>query len=520
MLLVLGLRRNGLFMKTRRTLIHFCLLGLAFMALPVTLRAQFAYNIVNGNITITHYTGTGGVVTIPNVIHGLPVTSIGNGAFYSPSVTMVLIPDSVTTIGYQAFFGCKSLTNVTIGSNVKSIGDWAFAFCPSLRSVNCRGNAPRLGGGYIFNGSLGTVYYLPGTTGWGPKLGGRPTVLWNPEVPYTYTTNNGAITITRYTGSNDMVTIPSVINNYPVTRLGTNAFIGCLFITNISIPNSIISIEDYAFGNCFGLTNVIVPNSVRSIGNFSFFDCVNLKSVTLGSNVAVVGVGAFSECYEMKNILIPDSVTNIEDEAFWDCDNLTNVFVPAGVAHVGNGAFHDCFSLSAIPVDANNQEYSSLAGVLFDKSQKTLIQFPAGMAGDYLIPDSVTNIGAFAFSDSLLSSAIIPDGVQTIGGYAFWGCGGLTNVFISDSVISIGDGSFQDCPWLASVTVGSGVTSIGDYAFAFNVNLIGLYFMGNAVTNVGANTFKFDSSTTVYYLPGTTGWDTTFAGAPTAPWLP
>ena len=131
---------------------------LLLLALPAVGQAQFNIITNNGTITITGYTGSNGMVMIPGAIAGLPVTSIGDWAFYyATSVTNVLIPDSVTNIGDGAFFDCQLLTNVTVGRSVTSMGDWTFAFCPSLMSVCCRGNGPSLGGGNVFYGNLATI---------------------------------------------------------------------------------------------------------------------------------------------------------------------------------------------------------------------------------------------------------------------------------------------------------------------------------------------------------------------------
>ena len=116
-----------------------------------------------------------------------PLPASETWAFYSTRVTNVMIPDNVTNIGDGAFFDCESLTNITIGNSVTNIGDWTFAFCSSLTSICFRGNAPNLGDDNVFYGNLATVYYLPGTTNWGPTFDGHPAVLWNPPVPYNYT---------------------------------------------------------------------------------------------------------------------------------------------------------------------------------------------------------------------------------------------------------------------------------------------------------------------------------------------
>ena len=155
-------------------------LALALLALPAVVQAQFNYTLNNGAITITGYTGPGGDVTIPATINGYPVTSIGSYAFYGiNSLTSVTIPNSVTSIGSYAFEYCTSLTSVTIPNSVTGIAAQAFDSCTSLTGVYFQGNAPSLGGLNVFyNDANATVYYLPGTTGWGATYGGLPTALW------------------------------------------------------------------------------------------------------------------------------------------------------------------------------------------------------------------------------------------------------------------------------------------------------------------------------------------------------
>ena len=109
---------------------------LALLLLPFVGHAQLTYSTNTDNsVTITGYTGSNGMVMVPSTLAGLPVTGIGNWAFYATSVTNVLVPDSVTSIGDGAFFDCESLTNITIGSGVTNVGDWAFGFCASLTSI-------------------------------------------------------------------------------------------------------------------------------------------------------------------------------------------------------------------------------------------------------------------------------------------------------------------------------------------------------------------------------------------------
>ena len=206
------------------------LLGLNLLTAPLAATAQqfgdFSYSSDGAAITITGYTGPGGAVNIPSTITDLPVTRIGDEAFRTrTSLTRITIPSSVTTIGDSAFHNCTSLSsvtipesvtyigigafehcnsltsvtipasitsiepgtfldcgslpNVTIPGSVTNIGHWAFAYSPSLKAVFFQGKAPSFGG-TPFDHANPTVYYLPGTTGWGASFAGRPTLLWNP----------------------------------------------------------------------------------------------------------------------------------------------------------------------------------------------------------------------------------------------------------------------------------------------------------------------------------------------------
>jgi hypothetical protein len=210
------------------------------------------------------------------------------------------------------------------------------------------------------------------------------------QAQFTYTSNNGAITITGYTGPGGAVTIPGMINGLPVTSIGYRAFAYCDFLTSIMIPNSVTNIGDLAFGS---------------------------------------------------------------------------------------------YSLNSITVDRLNPVYISVDGVLFDKGQTTLIQYPEGKAGSYAVPNSVTSIGSAAFRDCGLLSVTIPDSVTDIWSESFDSCTSLTNVTIPDSVTSIGYAAFRDCG-LLSVTIPDSITDIGYGAFMGCTSLTSVT-IPNSVTNIG-----------------------------------
>jgi hypothetical protein len=243
-------------------------------------------------------------VTIPN-----SVTDIGDYAFYyCQRLTSVSIPNSVTNIGTGAFSWCSSLATVTIGDGVTSIRDRAFSSC-GLNGVIFQGNAPSLGSG-VFGpySQFVTVYYMPGTAGWGPAFGGCPTELWNLETQFSYTTTNGTITITGYTGPGPgiAVTIPDTINGLPVTSIGDYAFNYCSSLTSVTMPTGVTNIGDYAFNYCSSLTSVTIGINVTSIGWQAFYDCYSLNAVYFKGNApGLAGNDAFLGTYNVTVYYLP-----------------------------------------------------------------------------------------------------------------------------------------------------------------------------------------------------------------------
>jgi hypothetical protein len=227
-----------------------------------------------------------------------------------------------------------------------------------------------------------------------------------------------------------------------------------------------------------------VTNSPNASGD------IVIASTYQGKPVTSIGVYAFYGCTSLTSVTIPNSVTSIGDWAFAFCLSLTSVTIPNSVTNIGLNAFGYCTSLSAITVDPLNAVYSSVDGVLFNKSQTLLIQCPGGKAGSYTIPNSVTNIGDGAFYNcTSLASVTIPNSVTSIGVYAFANCTGLTNVAIGNGVPYIGNFEFQGCTSLTIITIPISVTSIGDSAFNYCTNLT-IITIPNSVTNIAYGAFS------------------------------
>lgn len=251
-----------------------------------------------------------------------------------------------------------------------------------------------------------------------------------------------------------------------ITSIDTAAFSGCTGLTSVTFSENLLSIGIRAFEKCTGLTSVTIPDKVYSIGVWAFKGCTGLTSLTLGNNVISIGDLAFDGCSGLTSVLIPNSVTSIKNRAFYGCSGLTSVTLGSGVTSIGN-AFYYCKGLQEFRVSIKNESFCQVDGVLYNKDKTTLIVCPNTKTNEYTIPKSVTSIGNYAFSGcNKLTSIIIPKSVTSIGDYAFSRCDGLKQITIPNSVTSIGNGAFANSNGLKYITIPKSVSSIGSYVFS------------------------------------------------------
>ncbi len=236
-------------------------------------------------------------------------------------------------------------------------------------------------------------------------------------------------------------------------------------------------------------TAVITGYNGQPIGELVLPSSVN-KSTGWSYAVTAIGSSAFRNCTGLTSITIPNSVTSIGKEAFQGCTGLTSITIPNSVTAIGTAAFSNCSNLTKILVEEGNTAYTSIEGVLFSNEKTTLVAYPAAKAPDYEIPNSVTAIGDYAFSDCVgLTSVTIPNSVTAIGRSAFANCTGLTSITIPNSVTAISDHAFSNCSGLTSVTIPNSVTTISMSTFANCTGLTSIT-IPNSVTAISEYAFS------------------------------
>jgi len=241
-------------------------------------------------------------------------------------------------------------------------------------------------------------------------------------------------------------------------------------------------------------------STMRAIRTLKVLDLSKVTvSAYAGKLANAIPDSAFFSCTSLTSINIPSSVTSIGDWAFEFCSDLISINIPASVTSIGIKVFLYCSG--QIIVSENNRIYSSLEGVLFNKTKTELIQCPASKPGYYAIPSSVTSIGDDAFSGCWgLTSISIPSSVTSIGNSAFNYCPGLTSINIAPSVTSIGDHAFEACISLTSINIPSSVVSVGDYAFQ-DCKVLTSINIPSSVTSIGDFTFRYCSSLSSINIP-------------------
>ena len=345
---------------------------------------------------------------------GSQLKSIGNSAFSGtdpahPRFKEIQIPDSVETIGTNAFQNCQDLESITLPASLKTIESSAFSSCRNLSEIRLPTSLKAIQS-YVFDGcsSLETVFYDGPLAQWSrintsnDFLGySSPSLVMGDytaqfisveDDPLAKPIPKKTVTITKYTGKESTVILPSTINSWPVTKIGEAAFQDNTTITSVTIPANVTEIGANAFAGCTNLTSVNYEGdwskltiqsgnpAVQDAANAPLFDFeftpdntavivisykgtaadVTIPSRYQGKPVTAIDHAAFHDS-AVTSVTIPDSVTSIPDDAFSHCSQLTNISIPNSVTFIGFSAFNSCTSLKSITLPSSLSTIGNLA---------------------------------------------------------------------------------------------------------------------------------------------------------------
>jgi hypothetical protein len=384
----------------------------------------FTYS-VNSDKTTCALTGKGACsdteLFLPFNIDGYDVTEIGGRLFdyyadYRKTITHLIIPNTVTTIGFSSFEGCSSLSNITIPDSVTSIGESAFQGCSTNHM---------------------DVHYLGDLNSW-------------LEINLDAHQSSPMSSIGNLYFFEELVTSVKIPENISV--IGPNCFDGWAQLQSVIMPDSIETIGKYAFANCKSLENINLSNSLIDIGAYAFWECDLLASIIIPDSVDIIGLYAFSSCDILENVNMADSVTQIDEGAFYECVALKTINLPSKITTINQGVFRGCISLKSIIIP------NSIVSIEKEAFAYSGIQ-------NVVLGNSIVNIGDRAFSNCCIETINIPNSVVNIGESAFTYCRLLKSIVISESVINVGKNAFNHCDSLENVSIPSSVETIGDGAF-------------------------------------------------------
>lgn len=428
---------------------------------------------------------------IPSYIGRKPVVSIAGRAFNaSKTLTAVYVPSTVKDIGDSAFFGCNNLDRVSIqGGNLK-IGNRAFAGCRSLKRVVFNGAAAKLGDYAFWHCSKIAIYYTQNVTAIG-------------ECAFIGSGLSGELDLRGVknikSGAFNGCEITSITIGKNLSEIGPSAFFNCddlneiklsdendeyvyvdgclirrsdntlvLGLASAVIPETVVSIGDYAFAYRKNLSEIAIPSSVTAIGSYAFANCENLKTIEVSESVKSIQSCVFKSCVSLTKATWR-TLVSVPDSAFEGCSALTDVKL-SNVTKIGERAFSGCIGLKEIILPQSLTEIGKYA---FNKTALASIT----------LPQSIDKVGNGWFSDCKYLETVNFDGkIKEIGNSAFIGCISLKNIEIPSSVVNIGDSAFNSCTSLKNIEIPSSVVSIGKFAF------IGCSALSEVLFNEGLKT--------------------------------
>lgn len=403
-----------------------------------------SYRKFNDHVQIVSIDHTLTEVVIPAELEGLPVTG------FSGLVIKGLVGGTPAN---------WSLEKITIPETVT---DFSLAHCAALQEIILEGDNPAYTtvDGVLFNKDATVLRQFP--------LGREDK---------NYTVPDTVKEIGDYAFSKSK--LQDVILPEGLTNIGYSAFGECESLQSIDIPDSVNSIGTLAFTRCYAMTSAKLPEGLTEIPSHMFRFTSALSEVNFPESLTKIGEAAFYGT-ALTEAILPPQVAVLEANVFTGCTELTRVKIPAATTEIGDYAFSGCTAMTGIFVDKDNAVYSDCSGVLMDKAQTTILDYPDSYpAKRYTIPATVTTIKGQAFSEAVtLEAIIIPDTVKTIGSHAFLDCTNLRSAVILADTDKIGQYTFYNCGQLSEITLTNRIQSVGFRAFTEQSEQTDVYYLG------------------------------------------
>jgi hypothetical protein len=417
-----------------------------------------------------------------------PVTSIGYEAFYGcSSLTSVTIPNSVTSIGSSAFSGCSSLTSVTIPISVTSIGNDAFSGCTGVLALESTspaalGNSTALGNYTIVVPNVALSAYRTAEV-WS---GVAAQIVSNDKYDVTVNANSSWSALHAAIGEENLQNVLSLkvtgsINGYDIMVIRNK--MDNLHFLDLTDANIVANNYEYYTG---------YHTEDNVIGGFSFYGLTKLLSVKLPKSIKRIGDRGFCGCSNLSEVEFQKGLESIGDYAFEDCSSLKSLDFKEGLKSIGSSAFEECSSLKTVNLKEGLETIGRRAFYHSSSSSGNKLE-------EIIIPYGVTSIGSYAFFyNKKLKSISLPSTLKTIGESTFSSCYSLESISLPTSLESIPARAFSYCTSLTRVDIPSTITSIANYAFEACSKLTDVYTYIVEPTPIQMNTFSSYTTATLH----------------------
>lgn len=341
---------------------------------------------------------------LTNIVVSNALTKIGVSSFENSAINEFIMPVSVTEIPNAAFKNCKDLSKLSLHNDIATVGTGAFIGCVKLGDVTWNKKDKPLFEADSFVRSDDLVFYVyrNSTAHKFAVDNNIKYVLMNKiSDDWEFTINdNDTITLDRYIGTDiDNIIVPDSIDDMPTVCFGSGkpVFEGKI-VKNVSIPDSITSIDSYAFKDCTSLNSVVINSGSCSFGEYAFENCSNLTNFSISDPINKLSIGLFKGCSSLEWVPITNNPINIPDEAFSGCTNLSDNTVELDFVTIGDNAFYNCSSIrnlcltdSLTTVGANALANTKL-NIAYASLSKNVVWNPTALTGADI------NVGVYPYS--------------------------------------------------------------------------------------------------------------------------